>query len=391
MTDRWISVRLEGPPIEDMFVYRTTIHAWSYDSRLYLFPVSGIESLIRTELSDDPQAAAGACFQLFHSNRLGAAAGQYRSATRLSERDSDLDLVIDLDNTPYWVFETRLEANSLLDILIYADRIYCGTDEGLFELTEPQTIRSHTPHIPTWHTRKDTVTFESRIRHSCYSAAASLGSIAASCGDAGLRMLFDDFGYRSGQRAKERQVAVASERATFGSGGLFNFPSRNEFSYLEGQREDTNSSARSVPDKVLVGVEPASVSTSSDGSGSPFLNETLDYILFSRQRLIALLEGRVFAARLYRSIGGRRIAKRVHRIGRYKGKPLTACETTSSLIIETSDGLVAISHKDNTSTFRPCGPTVSIRSFPNSKRYLELATRTSEDGAYLHAAIPRPS
>jgi len=388
MTDHWISVRLDGIPIEDMFVYRTTIYAWSYDSTLYVFPVLGVESSISAALSDDPLAAAGASFQLFHSNGLGAAAGQYRYADELGRRNSALDIVIDADTVPYWVYETRLEANSLLDMLIYSDRIYCGTDEGLFELDEISPTRS--PGVlPTWRQRRGMATFRSRIRHSCYSAAASLGSIAASCGEAGLRMLFDDFGYRSGQRATEELVAPVSERVTFGSGGLFNFPSRSSFSYLEGHREDTDSSIRGTPDKVLVDVEPAEVSASTGGLSSLFLDADLEYVLFSRQRLIALLDGQIIAARLYRDVSGRRIAKKVHKLGHYEGKPLTACETASSLIVETSDGLISVAHADASSRFRQCGPTVSMRTFPNSKRYLELVTRTSESGAYLHAAMPR--
>lgn len=388
MTEYWISIRLEGPPIEDIFVYRTTIYAWSYDSRLYMIPVSSVESSIRASLSHDPQAATGACFQLFHSNGLGAATGQYVDARRLAEMESNLDTVIDMDSIPHWVYDTRLEANSLLDILIYSDRLYCGTDEGLFELDELSGPNSRSSHLPTWPGHRGIATFKPRIGYSCYSATASLGSIAASCGDNGLRMLFDDFGFRSGRRATEQRVAAASERATFGYGGLFNFPSRGTFSYLEGQREDTRSSARGVPDKVLVNVEPASVSASTDNLNSLFLKEDLDYVLFSRQRLVALLDGQVFAARLHRARGGRRIAKKVHRLGQYEGTPLTACETSSSLIVETSDGLVTISLYDYSSNFRRCGSTVSIRTFPNSKRYLELITRTSEEGAYLYAAMP---
>ena len=41
------------------------------------------------------------------------------------------------------------------------------------------------------------------------------------------------------------------------------------------------------------------MSASNDGSGSPFLKESPDYVLFSRQRLIALLGGRIVAARLH--------------------------------------------------------------------------------------------
>ena len=388
MRDHWISVRLEGPPIEDMFVYRTAIYAWSYDSRLYVFKVMDLESLILSTLSDTPHVAAGVSFRLFHANGLGATRGQYLRAQELGEWPSDLDVTIDISTIPHSVYETRLEANSLLDMLIYSDRIYCGTDEGLFELEEFEPRLSS--RSTTWYNRKGVAIFRSRIGYSCYSTAASLGSIAASCGDEGLRVLFDDFGYRSGQRANQRMVAPASERVTFGSGGLFNFPSRSSFSYLEGQREDTDSSVKGAPDKVLVNVEPAEVSVSDGGSSALFLEEDLDYVLFSRQRLIALSGGRVVAARLNRDIHGRRIAKKVHELGSYEGIPLTACETASSLIIETSDGLVFISHYDALSTFRPCGPTVSIRTFPNSKRYLELATRTSETGAYLVAAMPRP-
>jgi len=175
----------------------------------------------------------------------------------------------------------------------------------------------------------------------------------------------------------------------FGSGGLFNFPSRGTFSYLEGQREDTNSSVSGAPDKILVDVKPSKVRASNDGANSLFFEEGLDYVLFSRQRLIALFEGRVLAARLYRGVGGRKIAKKIHDLGSYRGKPLGACETASALLIETSDGLAIISHRDNSSRFFSCGPTVSLRTFPNSKRYLELATRTSEAGAYLYAVVPQ--
>ena len=375
MTTRWISVRMDGLPIEDLFVYRTALFAWTYDSELRVFPVARIEEAIWESLADDPEAAEAACFQLFHSNGVGAKFGQRQAVQHLAERNSDLEITIDTDSIPHEVFETRLEANSLLDLLIYFDRTYLGTDEGLFELVWSES-------------KSKTALFKNRIGHACYSVSASLGSVAASCGDAGLRVLFDDFSYLPGKRTQERSVAPVSERATFGSGGLFNFTTRQSVSYLEGEREATTSDERGVPEKVLVAVEAAEMSASTDQQRSLFLDDGLDYVLFSRQRLIALRDGRVAASRLHRDEGGRRIANTVHELGRYTGRPLSACETSSMLLIETSSGLFSASLDSDASEFRPCGVTVSLRTFPSSKRYLELAARTAEDATYLYAAIP---
>lgn len=376
MTTRWISVRLDGVPIEDVFVYRTSLFAWTYDSTIWVFEIDAIEHAIRQSLVEDPQAAEAACFQLFHSNGVGANVGQHKYMNVVGERDADIEIFLDAESIPHEIFQTHLEANSLLDVLVYSDRTYAGTDEGLFQLIPPE------PGVRT-------VLFSKRIDYACHSVSASLGSVAASCGEAGLRVLFNDFNYLAGRPSQQRNVAPLSDRATFGSGGLFNFASRDMFTFLDGESEASTLQRSRVPDQVLVGVEPVETFASSDEQRSLFLEDGLDYTLFSRQRLIALRDGQLSASRLRRDEYGRRIVNTVHKLGRYQGRPLSVCETSSTVLIETSTGLFSAEGASEGVDFLPVGPTVSLRTFPNSKRYLELVSRTAEDATYLLAAIPK--
>jgi hypothetical protein len=377
MNTPWVSVRISGMPIQDIFVYRTSVLAWLFGGRIILFEVSAIEMAIKQALSSDTDRAKAICFLLFHSGAKGVPKGESLFKGLLFDLTEDLEITLDGSEIRYLEIATSLQSSDLLDILVYWDRTYLSTAQGLFQ--------------GIWPDQETRVAeFDERISYACYSASASLGSIAASCGPSGLRILFDGFQEPQVNLSHSKTIDEQSDRSEFGIGGLFNYSSRGSVSYFKTLTVENPDKRKNVPNKLIADIQESRILASED-SESPnrvFTEDELDYIYYSHQRLIALHEGEIFATVLRSYANEVRLAKRVNLIGNYVGFPLTACDTSSTTLIETTEGIVTTILESGESLYRPTGPTVSLRTFPRSKRYLNLAIRTDETGAYLFAAVP---
>jgi hypothetical protein len=371
--------------IEDAFIYRSTLVCWTFDETVILINVQDLEQLLERELGVLGGAAA---HLLFHSFGVGARE-QQASAWRVVKDSPEFETMtqpvikLRLDQLPRISQPVRLDANDLLDLLIYWDTLYLATDTGLYSAP-------FTHEHPEW-----LLAPRRRMRFPCYSAAASLGSVAASCADYGLRVVFDvEHSLAPLDRPRSRVLADLSVRAEYVGSGLLNYTSHSEFQAFNGslteQRQDRTSQ------RLLSGLRKSHLDTeqvlarlSEDDHGQ------WDLVFSLRSRLYVLSNGLARSITLRNQKGELTPLGRFRSVATYDGEPLSATTVHRSLLIETADAVLALgvsgehSIRDGMNEL-PTGPVVALRSFPRSHRYRNLAVATAESGLWL-IGIPPPT
>ncbi len=374
-------VLLRGP-IEDAFIYRSSVLCWTYSGSILRVPVPAIERALARDYGDAGLAVSSL---LFHSGGLGATAEQsevwWRSVAYGSEGSDPGAIEIDLSTVEHSEHRIGIDADDVLDMLAYADRLYLATDGGLFsnELS------------PADGAEMERATH--RIVSPTYAASASYGAVAASCGEAGLQMLFDDFGW-SGRTADHRAQKVSdySVRAEYASGRLLNYRSRSEIELFRGDIVDATAPGSPHDGRVIVGLE------ASEQEGSNLLEKfdsgDAEFVTSWLGKLVVLSNGLAMSRTLRRHHDRLAVQGDVKTIGRYQGRPVSAVRVRDRLIIETTEELLAVvpSAIESDAGYERIGTglVVSLRAFPNSKRYRDMAIATSEDGLNL-IGIPRES
>lgn len=372
-------VLLRGP-VEDAFVYRSTIYCWTFGGSVLRVPVPAVEHALARDFGD---VGVSVSSLLFHSGGLGASTEQselwWRDVAHSSD-DSDFGAIeIDLSTVEHSEHRLGIEADDVLDMLAYADRLYLATDGGLFsnDLTNE------------WVGESENAT--QRIVAPTYAAAASYGSVAVSCGEAGLQMLFDDFGW-SGRSADHRAERVSdySVRAEYASGRLLNFRNGSEIELFRGDIIEATAPRSRGEARVIVGLEAA------EQTGSSLLDRfdsmDVDFVTSWLGKLIVLADGRAMSRTLRRHHDRLAAQGETRTIGHYRGRPLSAVRVRQGLLVETTEELLLVTPEIDGSRREyqriGTGPIVSLRAFPNSKRYRDMAIATSEEGLNL-VGIPR--
>lgn len=372
---RLFTLLIADAPIEDAFVYRTSLYCWTYDNRLRVYSIADLEYAARVSR---PQASALTNYVLFHSKGLGASRDQldawysWRESNDLINDDADEDsiddppIVIDGEGLPYVEASVQMESDALLDLLIYYDRLYMATNGGLYAI-EPFDPALTTDHLYT----------ERRVADACYSASAGLGTVAASCGRKGLRLVLDDFQWASHGRLT-RKASDESVRAEIGYGSVVNHRSRSDYEFLATTIESTPKG------HVLVDTRRADIVRSQGieerfGQG----NENIEFTFWDRSRLVMFTDGAVVSTSVVASDSHRRLNKS-RELGAYGGvigEVISAARVGRSFVVEASESIAFLSSDRIRQV--DTGRIVSLRTYPNSHRYQRLATATSEKGLWI--------
>jgi len=366
---RIFRILLSGAPIEDVFIYRTQLYCWTFDQRLRIYNVSDIEDAIeRYEVDRGP----GVCYALFHSRGIGASARQVMSWRSFSAMPPNyLDpIVIDSESVPYREIPARIDADALLDLLIYYDTLYFATRNGLFVLDLAENRGDFTSIVVP----------VARIREACYSTSAGLGAVGASCGPAGLRLLFGGIEVNGSEPPPVKKVSDISIRSDIGYGSVVNYPSRSEYEFLSGPIIAT---ARGG---MLTDVSPSRVLVSSELRESTSAGVTEgEYVLWDRSRLLVFEDEEVWSLSVVRSADVRKLNRRrdVASYGELVGRIISVVRIGRSFALESDKALVLISSNDHQVV--STGPVIALRSYPRSHRYQRLATATSEQGVWMLA------
>lgn len=367
-------VLLRGP-IEDAFLYRSTIFCWTFDGAMLRLPVRALEQALYRDFGEAGLAVSSL---LFHSGGLGASSEQaeawWRNIAHYAE-ESDFGLIeIDLSTVEHTEHRLAIEADDVLDMLAYADRLYLATDGGLYSNDLTSNFKSKVE--PASH----------RISVPTYAAAVSFGTVAASCGEAGLRVLFDDFGWSGEEPDREgEKVSDYSVRAEYASGRLLNYRSQSEIELFRGEVVEASAPRSQSEARVIVGLN--AVGGAEEDLLGRFGSTNLEFVTSWRGKLLVLADGRVMSRTLRRRDDRLTAQGQVKTIGQYRGRPLSAVRVRNRLLVETSEELLALSSNDDgaESGYKRIGtgPVVSLRAFPNSKRYRDMAIVTSEAGLNL--------
>jgi hypothetical protein len=263
-----------------------------------------------------------------------------------------------------------------LDLLMYYDHLYVASTLGFWS----------TLLVSDGREALDNVRLRRRLEYPCTSASASMGAVAVSCGDEGLTVLLDEFSW-TGSEHRRVKVSDVSVRATYATTGLVNYWSRTGFQLLSGSvderpkrktfvgfsethfgREDL---LRSVSD--LLGA-------SDDGD--------LEFADNVRSTFIVLVSGRIVTVpmKTNKTTGDRYFqAPRVR--GEYSGRLVSAEILEGDVFLETQQGVVVLPKNLAAETAYE-GSVTSLRVFPRSKRYTQLALIVGEEGVVL---MPAPS
>ncbi len=360
---RLFSMLLSGGPIEDAFIYRTSLYCWTYDRQLRIYRVADLEEGARR--ATDGRQAAELTYALFHSRGLGATPDQVNAWQEGEAHDAPDDpVVVDAEAVPYLQLGVRFEANALLDLLIFYDRLYLASDNGLMSIDPFDPEDSSRFLLP-----------EQRLADPCYSAAGGLGAVAASCGPKGLRILLDDQRW-AGTGRSPRKAASESIRAEVGAGSVVNHRSRSEFEFLAGATEDSTSGRR------LTAVKRANVHRSDVAREVLALDDGPDFTLWDRGRLLVFQAGRILSLSVIADEADRRL-NNVRELGRYdaSSRVISATRVGRAFAIETDDSVLLAG--DSEVRTASTGPLVSLRAYPKSHRYLRLMSATSAAGLWL--------
>lgn len=363
-------VQLLGSDIEDAFIYRTVLYCWTYRRTLRMYQVADLESALAATAGGDGLAAA---YCLFHHRGIGSS-GQQSAAYRAIRSTPGTTIPLDPESVPYLEVDIQAESGSILDMLIYYDRMFLAADGGLFQIDDLEGLTLGQSQVKA----------RQRVRSTCYSASSGLGAVGASCGDKGLTVLmsvFDDDADGSEARAKVADVSIASQ---IGYGTVVNHVSRPEVELLpcetRGDRKRGNviSYVKRQRSK-----QRFSVADSPDLPG--YYSRGSDLLFWDRGRLLSLGGGDISSISVVRH-GDERRVNRLRHVTEIPGdaRVVSASRSDECLAIEMTDKIVlATWGYDQDLRIVEAGPVVAMRTFPHSVRYRKLTAYTNDDGLSL--------
>jgi hypothetical protein len=361
------SFRLLDVPIEDAFIYRTSLYCWTFDNRLRIYAVGDLEAAV---IASDPERGPLISYMLFHSRGLGASPDQVwaRDGWRgIPDPSYDSPVDLDADAVPHAEVSVHTESDALLDMLMYYDRLYLATDGGLFSVLPFDPYRPPTSSLNAIQ----------RVSDPCYSAAAGLGAIAASCGPKGLRLVLDDLQWASTAK-RTSKASDESIRAEIGYGSVVNHRSRFDNEFLATTVETT----RKGP--ILVSTRKAYM-TSAQDEGTTLIDAAreVEYTFWDQGRLVVFDNGATLSVSVTASEDQRQL-NRVRNIGVYQhviDRVISAARVGRYLAVESDESIAFIAGAEARRV--ETGPIVSMRTYPKSYRYRRLTTATSAKGLWM--------
>ena len=361
-----IGVLFTGADLEDVFVYRSTVYAWTFDRRLRIYALSAFEEAIERA---DRNLGGAISYWLFHGRGLGASTKQRRARDESSLKSPHL-LTVDLSGVPYREKDLHADVGSVLDIVAYYDTLYLASDGGLFAAATAQLHDDNGGFKPV-----------RAVESECISASAGLGAIAASCGIKGLHIVFDSF---DSPANLGRRVTDVSIRAEVGAGSVVNHPSRSEVEFLAA---DTRF-AKSARGNVLSDVRPAMTDGGlRDVDPSADNDESARFILWDQQRLVVFRSDGVTSVGVASDSDHRRYTSSRHLAPAASTRVISACRIGRSFVAETTSG-VTVLPADSAPLDLNTGPVIGLRSYQRSLRYRRIATVTAETGLWFLGVAP---
>ncbi|MGB8348626.1 MAG: hypothetical protein WCD86_27345 [Ktedonobacteraceae bacterium] len=301
--------------------------------------------------------------------------------------------------------DLHISATAFLDMHIYSARLYLGADNGFYSIN----IDWKNPLPELSHSSKN-----KKLDASCFNISARYGTVNASCGDDGLFSFINDFGWwKDGQVGRKINVADTSLKTAWLDYDLINYPSYGSPSLFKSTAEKTDDGLEKEG-KVLtqIGNEGEDLSyllhtvTSStllkkrngfrtvhaNYPSSYFIHEHSsnygeDEIQFSynadHRLFVQTKGGRFFSSRITRSKKGEIKPEHAKESSGGIGRILTIQPGKAGPIIETEESVLLFAEEENRLYPITEFGALTVRTFPRSKRFQNLAVVTTEDGTWL--------
>lgn len=377
-----IRLTLRGP-IEDAFIYRSTILCATYSKQLLRFDVATIEKALQQQYGPFGDACA---YLLFHSRGLGADRPQIAAWRALRDEwaadghDEHFDL--DLSELEHDEEVLNVDADDVLDMIAYFNRLYLATDGGLYSTN----VYRH---------RNDTVSSpECRMPIPTFATTVSYGAVAVSCGDNGLQVIFDDFGWLgSHSNGKAQRVSDFSLRVEYASGRLLNYRSRSDIELFRGDVVRSDEKSRSSVRRAMTSMSGATDEQAILSRAVSLNESSADLITTSPGSIMILANGKAWSRTLRTRAKQLAVQGPLQSLGRYEGIPIAVTPIADRIAVETTEDLFIIS-PDTGDSSGECvsagvGPVVSMRGFPRSKRYRNVVIASNDIGLNLIGVVPR--
>lgn len=271
----------------------------------------------------------------------------------------------------------------LLDVTIYSERVYMGSDNGTFHLNV--------------HWKKDEIELieEPKKRHDamCTQVNAKYGSINISCGDDGLFTRFDDFGWLGSldsDTSEWQEVSDKSLRTSWLYENLLNYTTPTQPVLLKVQRSDQamRVSERETREKVAIGFEGAPTGLSyllgGQTEGQAFSPDSLIFLHNTSTAFLAQTHDRILfeiPIKHTRDEVNLVASKPRHLSSDLSTRVLDVMMVRRNLVLELYDSVWLLA---NNKLYKVVdGEALSIKAFPFSRYFKFLITIVVEEGVYI--------
>ena len=377
-----IGLTLRGP-IEDAFIYRSTILCATYSKQLLRLDVTTVENALRRHYGPFGDACA---YLMFHSRGLGAdhpqVAAWHALRNEWAVEGYKEHFELDLSELEHDEEVLNVDADDVLDMIAYFNRLYLATDGGLYS-TNVYRHRGDAASDP-----------KRRMPIPTISTSVSYGAVAASCGDQGLQVIFDDFGWLgSRSNGKVQKMSDYSLRVEYASGRLLNYRSQSDIELFRGDVTRSNGKSRSSIQRAMTSMSEASHEQAILSRAFSVDHSSEDLIMTSPGSIMILANGQAWSRRLRTHAKQLVVQGPLQSLGRYEGRPIAVTPIADRVAVETTEDLFVIS-PETEDTSGEClsaevGPVVSMRGFPRSKRYRNVAIASNDVGLNLIGIVPR--
>jgi hypothetical protein len=364
------SVLIAGDYV-DAYLYGGLLLAWDSRGRLMIASTESLADVVSSGFSI-PRRSARAAFvdnKLLSIDEAKSSPGEFGFK---SLRSADGDVAhVDINSLDCRFFSVADDA-VVFDLMATYGHLFISTDEALLSV----------PFGPF-----EVGTVEKRIAHRCLSASPRWGAVSASCADKGAWALLGEIGYGRDIRKRTEQIdEKESVRHAWTGSTFLSFSGDNDIDLYTAAAPVRKGQHRIVEtfDPVDDSGEWGSIWQVAIDSDASRLRDA-DFVTAVTGLLIVVGNGRLTATQistwsrpvdgLYRDVFAMEIGDRV----------LSLVETASGLVVETDSSLLYLDDQE----LRPLisRETISLRSYPRSKRHRRTITATVDGGLLVTAVF----
>ena len=288
--------------------------------------------------------------------------------------DSPID-VRDADFEDIWEFD--LEASVVLDMNFYSQRLYVGTDLGLY-------------HFDIDFTRTSSGPATKRLDARCIATLAAFQSVHASCEEDGLFSSFDEFGWADLTADSFTRTAARSLRSAWLGRRLVNYVTNSTAQLFESESEFVKNAGR-PSQRLITELERSNTDLNVVGEAVSRAAEVPDYRLrrisnWASTFFVNTINSGFYTVHLMRLDGAIAPTTVVRRYPRVPDERVLSIHSIDAgVVLETDFNLLLFA--DSEMHAFHAGEVLSVRSFPGSKRYRNFVAATLEDGVMLFSFV----